>query len=191
MNEFSHLIEKDERILHTIKPNRVACMLGAWIVMAILLSSGILFFILASTFDNKSSNDVLYIMFTIYAWICIAFLVPIFFLSVAKYNSYLYCVTDKKVIIRSGIIGRDFRVLEIDSITTIDIIVGFSDRVCGGNTATIIFFNASNANYHSSGFNTGYNKNAFMHIEDANAIYREIKALIENIEENKKSKAEL
>ncbi len=176
MYEFSHLIEDDEKIIHVIKPRKAPCMIGAWIMGGtFVLFSVIAFavpFLMGMEFEDWGW------MSGLYASVFLGMAVLFFVLFSLKYKSYLYCITNKKVIIRSGIIGRDFRALELESITTVDMNVDFSDKICGGTTGTIQFFNSSNATYHASGMETGYNKNGFQHIENVHEIYKEINNLI-------------
>lgn len=48
-----------------------------------------------------------------------------------------YAITDKRVIIQSGIIGTDFQVVDFDKINNMDVNVGISDKLFGNNSGTI------------------------------------------------------
>ncbi len=176
MYEFSHLIEDDEKIIHVIKPRKAPYMAFAWVTTLIVILFAVVL-IVALSFMIGEFEDMSLIIYAALGSIVLGCGSGFIVLEL-RYRSYLYCITNKKVIIRSGIIGRDFRVLELESITTVDMNVGFSDKICGGTTGTIQFFNSSNATYHASGMETGYNKNGFQHIENVHEIYKEIKNLI-------------
>ncbi len=192
MNEFVHLLEDDERIIRTIKPKKSPNVIGtnilAWICIilgAFLILGGIMLIKNANSYYADEEDIEIGAEMLVFGIIVIIMGLIIPIIANLKYKSYLYCITNKKVIIRTGVIGRDFRVLELGSITTVDMIVGFSDKICGNKTASILFFNASNATMYSGKTGRGeYNKNGFMHIENATEIYKEVKALIKEVKEN-------
>jgi len=49
-----------------------------------------------------------------------------------------YAVTNKRVIIQKGVIGRDFVYIDFNKITHAEVRVGFWDKVFGGNSGSII-----------------------------------------------------
>ncbi len=168
MGEFNHLLEENEKIVIQTKPKFGTYLVRVFIMLIFMAVPIVCFYI------NELTKDIA-IIYVIFMLILIFLIGCVGWL---KYKSYLYCITDKKVIIRSGIIGRDFRVLALESITTIDIKIGLSDKLCGNKTASLVFLNASNSTFRSSENETGYNKNAFLHIENANAVYKQVKELI-------------
>lgn len=61
---------------------------------------------------------------------------PIYNLLVYKktYNA----ITNRRVIIQKGVIGRDFEFLDFDKITSANVNVGLFDKLFGGNTGSIL-----------------------------------------------------
>ena len=73
-------------------------------------------------------------------WVGVALLLsPVYGILVRKYT--VYVITDKRVIIQRGLIGRDFTSVDFDKIQNMDIDVGFLDRLFG--TGTITFATAA------------------------------------------------
>ncbi len=176
MTTFEHLLDDNEEIIREIKPKKTPTTLGSWIGVGVLSLLAVVALVLAFVIDDSESLVPMLVMaglLLIGALICA-------FITVVSFNKYLSCITNKKVIIRSGIIGIDFRVIELDSITTVDVITGLSDKLCGYKTSTIAFYNASNSCNTANGQGVSYKKNAFLHIENTNEIYKQVKALIKN-----------
>jgi len=48
-----------------------------------------------------------------------------------------YVITDKRVMIQSGIVGRDFKIIDFDQISNVEVNVGFFDKLFGGSTGSI------------------------------------------------------
>ncbi len=181
MTNFEHLLDEDEQIIQEIKPLKKPTNLGSWILVGVFAFFAIVFTIipfLVNDFEEFAPMFGIAVMCFVPAIIG-GILTPI------AYKKYLYCITNKKVIIRSGIIGVDFRVIELDSITTVDVITGLTDKLCGYKTSTIAFYNASNSCNAPNGQGVNYKKNAFLHIENSNEIYKQVKALIKNAKDSK------
>ncbi len=181
MNNFEHLLDEGEEIIKEIKPLKKPTNLGSWICVAVLAFFAIVFTVIP--FLVNDFNEFAPMLGI--AGMCLIPAVIGAILTPIAYKKYLYCITNKKVIIRSGIIGIDYRVIELDSITTVDVITGLSDKLCGYKTSTIAFYNASNSCNAPNGQGVSYKKNAFLHIENSNEIYKQVKALIKNAKDSK------
>lgn len=56
-------------------------------------------------------------------------------------NTY-FAITNKRVIIQQGIIGRDFTYIDFDQITNAEVNIGFWDKVAGKNSGSILISSA-------------------------------------------------
>ncbi len=76
---------------------------------------------------------------------------PIYAVLVYKY--VYYTITDKRVIIQRGIIGRDFTSIEYDKIQDVDVRVDFLDKVLGPpeGSGSINIYTASTFRYSAEG----------------------------------------
>jgi len=53
-----------------------------------------------------------------------------------------YAITNKRVIIQTGVIGRDFKMVDFDQITNAEVNVGLFDKIFGGSSGSIIISTA-------------------------------------------------
>ncbi len=181
MNEFQHLIEDDETIIKIIKPHKKTMTFFPNIFMCICNVYSILVFALMLIF-LICFKEPIFLTLLLWALPSILIAIGVYFTINAQYKSALYCITNKRLIIRSGIIGYDFRIFDLESISTVDMVTNYAEKKYG--TASIIFHNASNSTFFSGGIMNGQPKNGFMQIENPNEIYKEIKALIKQQKEN-------
>ena len=65
------------------------------------------------------------------------FFVPPFIYQVFAFKRTHYAITDKRVIIQKGIIGRDFEIIDHDQITNAEVNVGIADKLFGKNSGSI------------------------------------------------------
>ena len=77
----------------------------------------------------------------IYSAFYLIIVAPIRFWFSAKHTFYV--ITDKRIIIQSGVIGRNFKYIDFDDVTSADVNVGIWDKLCNKNTGTINIATAS------------------------------------------------
>jgi hypothetical protein len=58
------------------------------------------------------------------------------------YKHLYYAITNKRVIIQKGVIGRDFEYIDFDQITNAEVSVGFWDKVVGKTSGSILISSA-------------------------------------------------
>ncbi|MCL2255614.1 MAG: hypothetical protein FWC11_02010 [Firmicutes bacterium] len=109
---FTNILERGERVIRTYRPNRKAVW---WEV---------LFPILVMPF----------------LWPFVIFIFPILIPVVKAYlKKRAYAITDRRILVRGGIIGVDFKSLKINSINASTVHVGLIDNIAKQNTGTIEF----------------------------------------------------
>ena len=158
---FQNILEKDEVIIKSYKPNRKTYR-TAFFIWAII-----------------PFTWPLYIL-------CLTIGLPIFLpIRTAYYNKRAYCVTNRRIIVRGGIIGVDYKVMSIESMNASVLKVGFVDKVAGQNTGMIEFGSQSTPIGARRGQQGGANNPfIFRHIENP---YQEHKAIQEHVDAVKKS----
>ncbi|MBI2452355.1 PH domain-containing protein [Candidatus Pacearchaeota archaeon] len=62
-----------------------------------------------------------------------------------------YAITNKRVIIQKGIIGRDFEYIDFDKITNAEVNVGFWDKTIGQDSGSILISSAGTISYGKHG----------------------------------------
>lgn len=157
MNEFDKILDKNEKILWEGKPEFLPFVfnmnLGVLILGIILVMSG-----LVVIFYGLFLGEYLY------------FIAPQFWLGLViifspmVYRIFLlrhthYAITNKRVIIQTGIIGRDFGFVDFDQITSAIVNIGFIDKTLGKDSGTIIISTAGNFSLGMYKDNKGYLSN--------------------------------
>ena len=59
-------------------------------------------------------------------WLWIAGIVK----AVAGYKNITYCVTNERIIVKTGLVGTDIRSVLLKEVDSIDLSVGFLDKLC-------------------------------------------------------------
>lgn len=62
--------------------------------------------------------------------------------NILVFKHTYYTITDKRVIFQSGIIGRDFKIIDFDQVTNAEVNVGLLDNLFGGNTGSLTISSA-------------------------------------------------
>lgn len=178
-NEISLILDTNEEIIKSYKPNKkrfiylniigsiFPLLIGlVLIVLAILMSTGVIIF---TDSDGDSPALFLYIFGGVWSGLILISVLSRFI----SYYKTVYCVTNKRIIIKHGVIGTDFKSVELKSVTSIDVNVGFLDKLVKPNTGTLTFGTASSPISNNNGTSRGYF--AFNSIENPYDAYREIK----------------
>jgi hypothetical protein len=76
-------------------------------------------------------------------WIGLGMLFGPSIYSILVFKHTYYAITDKRIIMQTGWIGRDFHIMDFDQITNSYVNVGIFDKIFGkGNTGSIIIITA-------------------------------------------------
>ena len=142
-NVFDHILDDDEQIIKIIKPSKGTywkAVLLPWCAIP-LFWPHIIFFMVIFLFTPP-------------------------FLYARAYKRLFYAYTNKRLIVRSGAIGIDYRSLDYKDITGISVDVGFIDK--GSKTGTIRFQSPSMSI-------------TFSHVPDPYNLMKEIKGYINTV----------
>lgn len=96
------------------------------------------------------------------------------FLTKLWLKNTVYAVTNKRIIIRTGVIGVDFKCLDLEYIGATTVYVSLIDKLLGGKTGSIRFGSMSSPINNSSG--TTY---SFSSVLNPYKTYKNIKEKIE------------
>jgi len=121
MEEISQILDKNEKVLWHGKPNFLPFVFGPLIIGIVSL-----FFF-----------GIFLLIFFFYSWL------------VYKYIDY--AITNKRVIIKSGLIGRDFKTVDYDKITNVEVNVSIWDKLLAKSSGTICIFTAGTVSYGRHG----------------------------------------
>ena len=181
------ILDDDEIVLCQLKPNKKRfILLSALSLLLALLIFVVLFFVLGLggiigfiKYTNEAGERELLapIMFIVFASAPIIFLLVRVFSLFPIYKNTFYIVTNKRIIIRGGFIGVDYKSLALKNIIAVDVRVDFLDKLVNPNSGTIIF--GSPANQMSQDKNNKNSAYMFAHIDNPYDEYKEIKSIID------------
>jgi hypothetical protein len=145
MEYINEIIDKNERMLWSGKPNFLPFVAGS-----IFVSLFGLLFMAVPLLGFIASGQIMFLILP-HFWIgLIVFLGgPAYSWFVYKYVEY--AITDKRVIIKSGLVGRDFKTVDYDQITNVEVNVSIWDKLLAKSSGTICIFSAGTISYGKHG----------------------------------------
>ena len=155
-NQFDHILEKEEIIIRSYKPNR-------------------------RTFRNR---HLLIYAIPIF-WLFLPFFPISYFVFRAAFNKAMYVVTNKRILVRGGIIGTDYKFLEFESINATTVHVSFLDKISRTNTGSLEFGSPATPLGMTNQSGVRVNPFRFFHINNS---YEEHKFIKEHISNSKQAK---
>lgn len=135
MHEIDDVLTDGEKILWRGKPNKASYIWAAVLKMMpiallwLAFDGGFIAMMLAS---GDATTDMLWVIIPFFAihlapvWIWIGNIVK----AVAEIKNIEYAITDKRVIVRSGMVGIDFKFINHTEIDSVNVKVGFVDKLC-------------------------------------------------------------
>ena len=184
MENFEMILDKDEQIIKEYRPNKkrsvylsLLSLLPLFLVAITFILIAVLTFVnvIKITDDQGKSEMMFPYIFIFFGALILLIAIYTYIYYVVSYKKRLYCLTNKRIIIRGGFIGVDFNALDIAVINSVNVKVGLLDKMVKPNTGTIIFGSATTPlgqnNKNSSGGFT------FLHIDNPYEVYKEIKDL--------------
>ncbi len=134
MSEFDKILEQNEQILWEGKP-----MFWPFFLTSFAASLfGLIFLVVGGMFVLQGIREGNYFMVLIpHFWIGVLFTfgAPIYSLMVYKHVNY--ALTNKRALFQTGVIGRDFKMVDFDKITNSDVTVGLTDILFGKKSGSI------------------------------------------------------
>ena len=134
-NEIKDILSDDEEVLVNLKPNRKVYLLesifkGLPIVLIWLAADTFAITMIASNGANYESWLIAFFIFffalhLIPVWIYIYSIIKV----IISYKNLEYVFTDKRIIVRSGLIGIDFKYVYYYEINSVTVNVGLFDRM--------------------------------------------------------------
>ena len=143
MQEFNKILEKGEKNLWEGKPKFWPYMFSsAFIVIVGLIFVG--FSLIAISIDKSA-------LLIPHFWIGLVIIIGVPGYKLLVYKHIHYTITNKRVILQTGLIGRDFKIVDFDQITNAEVNVGLLDKIFGGNSGTIFVSSPGTISYSSKG----------------------------------------
>jgi hypothetical protein len=148
MRELNKVLDPEEKVFWEGKPSFWPFVFSVIPIMIF----GLFFLIIGGTITLTSikTGNFLTLLFP-HFWFGVAMVFgsPLYRILVHKYT--YYAVTDKRVILQGGLIGRDFSIVDFDQITNAEVNVGILDQIFGGKTGSIFISTAGTFSYGKHG----------------------------------------
>ena len=185
LEEIKKVLGEGEEVKEYFKPNKVRYVVlnMVFTLFFMLLIFGGMFItgILGITDVIKFTNDsgerdafgpIMILIFSTPA-LLIAIVASISY--VVRYHRALFVVTNKRLIIRSGFIGVDYKSIELKYVGLVNVRVDFLDKLAGGKTGTITFASAA---IPMNGQNRANGAFCFNCVDNPYEVYKKVKAYI-------------
>ncbi len=147
MREIDRILDPNEQVLWEGKPALWPYVLTGslpsflfgivwFLFLSPFLSAGLFLNVAGEGMVTASVN--LFLLPFVLIGLFLLFGIPL--LKILGYKNLYYAITGKRIIIQSGIIGRDFSYVDFDQIASTEVQVGFWDKTIGGGSGSIAFF---------------------------------------------------
>ena len=181
---FAPILQEDEEIIKVIKPNKtryvylggLAFTLFALIPILVMAAP---FGMLIDAFKEDGAPTPLVIELSIFGGFILLTLIAVWVGLNMSYKKTFYAYTNKRILIRRGVIGVDYATLDFEMIGGLMVNVNFLDRLMKGsdNPGTITFgSSASPVIYTRNGRTAAY---AFRNIDHPYEVYRDLKHMVD------------
>ena len=185
LDELKMILTNDEEIKESFKPSKkrfvtanvVSTLIFLIIFFGGIFTVGILGIIDVIKFtDSEGQKDLLApIMFLVFSTPFLIMIILSIVGYIVRYKRTIYVVTNKRLIIRSGFIGVDYKSIELKYVGLVNVRVDFLDKFCG-NTGTVTF--ASPAIPMMNNQNNVNGAFAFRCVENPYEVYKKVKEYI-------------
>jgi len=159
--ELDKVLDTGEKIMWEGKP-------VFWPFFISSLSGSLIGWVVAGFFGFFTIISVLGFIFAI--------AIPLYTLLVYKFT--YYAITHKRVIMQSGVIGRDFKIVDFDKITNAEVHVNLLDKLFAKNAGTVVVATAGAPISYSQGRRGGGRVKwpySLLHIKDPYKVFKMLK----------------
>ena len=190
LDELKNILDKDEEVKVSFKPNQKRFVFLNLIISVpfLLLFFGIFFGVgLAGllgimAFEGGNGGGIFMLIPSV---IILIIIISTIVGTAVRYKRTIYVITNKRIIIRSGFIGVDYKSLELKNISMVNVRMDFMDKLVKPNTGTIFFGSASTPVYSGGNNNQSTSQFTFSHVENPYEVYRVCKEHIDASKEEK------
>jgi len=148
MRELDKVLDHNERVHWEGRPRFWPFFLGGFSAAIF----GIIFLVVGGMFviQGIASGNYVFI-FLPHFWIGVGFVFGVPLYKALVYKHTYYAVTNKRVILQKGLIGRDFEIIDFDKITNAEVNVGVLDILFGRRSGSILISTAGSFTYTRRG----------------------------------------
>lgn len=171
--KFEGVRDNDEEIFWSGRPNFTVFLLTGipFFIFGLIWLIGGYFF----SIQGKLSNDDLFGIVFYLTFFLPPFCFGVFYmiyLVLLVYNNVFYAITNKRLMIRSGIFGTDFKAIDYDKISDIEVNVNPIENLLGVGSIQLFTYRIKNDKYDTF---------TFIGIKNPYKIFKKIKEISTNI----------
>ncbi len=171
-NLFENILDQDEKIIKVFKPNKFKYFFTS--VFASIL--GFLFFsgmgLAAMLVPDENGDTASLAAFIVIVVICALLVAFCILVTALSYSKRYYAYSNKRIIIRCGVVGIDYKSLDMDMIGAINVNVSLFDKMLRKNTGTISFGSVASPMSANGAYFSFYS------VVSPYELYKEIKLII-------------
>ena len=172
LNIFQNILDKDEYVVKIYKPDKVKMLISTFLTSFIFYLVIAISIIIGLASDNIINYLTTAILISLGAFVVVLSLEWLFIHL--EHKNMFFAYTNKRIIIRKGIFGIDYKSLDMTMIGAVNVNVSLLDKILRRNTGTITFGStASPIGQNVSLF-------SFFNITSPYEIYKEIKTVIDD-----------
>lgn len=167
---FTPILGQGEEILKVYRPNKLRAFFTqilCWAIVAIIVVPLVIYSAIVDVEFGLIGAIFVILLFAILGALC-------FLITGLWVNKTVYALTNKRVLIRTGYIGVDYKSLDYDMLGAVTVNVNWVDKLLHKNTGSIAFGSMS-----SPLVSTGLARFSFFYIGQPYEIYKEVKAIID------------
>lgn len=179
--QFEKVLDNDEKVLGVFKPHKGKFFISNIILVSLCLLMFAVPGIIACLCPEEGLEPSIIGAIIVGAIYVFCVLGEVLFAAIYYKNLY-YAYTNKRVIVRSGIFGVDFKSLDMSMIGAINVYVSVIDKIVNKDTGTVTFGSMASPMYNANG---GSNYK-FAQIKMPYEICKEIKAKIDEFKKESK-----
>lgn len=168
---FNPVLDQNEDILKIYRPNKLRAYFNL-IIFALLIAIIFIPLTIVSSFQEPETVPTIGLCVGLFAFILVIYLI----MMILWCKKTVYAVTTKRIIIRTGYIGVDYKALDFNTIGAVTVNVNWLDKLLRKNTGYISFGSMA-----SPMINTANYKFSFLYIEKPYEVYKEVKAIIDSV----------
>ncbi len=187
--KFSAILNSGERINKVIKPNRLS-YIGYWLVYQLMIYVPILIvfliILLKTTSNNGGKSESVLIVEIMGGFMLLALIVTWIVMSLLYRNTY-YAITNKRLIIRTGIFGIDYKSMDLSDVNAIEPKVSVWDKIIRKRTGSILLGSPTRPIISTQQNTMGGGTFKFSSIANPYDLSKELKELVDESKHGEKN----
>src|SRR3989338_686725 len=148
MKELQKILDSNEEVFWEGKPKFLpfffSGLAGSLFGLVFLFGGALVLF------EGIRTSNALLVLFP-HFWVGVAFVFGVPLYKALVYKHTYYAITNKRVLLQTGLIGRDFEIVDFDQVTNAEVNVGAVDTLLGNGSGSILLFTAGSLTYTRQG----------------------------------------